>query len=216
MKFWITLLFQPILIFLTRLITSYKELNGTDNPLERYLPTISAFESLLSNTLFSGSTRSFLPSILFNKSKSDRISFELLKCIKQKNRICFSGDLWAKEELLIASDSQLLDELTKRFRVPDMETIMKTFNLLLTVKNANSHELIAELLWRSYFDLIWARYPDDFDENITEVDELKASALVLNDKVKIAARTKLTYEAAARYVFNLERNWNLPHLIAYV
>ena len=76
-KFWVYLMFRPIYTCLTKLIKSYEELGSEDNPLRRFLPTVSAIESLLTTKLFSGKTYSYLPNFLYAKPKSNKPSFEL-------------------------------------------------------------------------------------------------------------------------------------------
>lgn len=223
-KFWISLLFQPIITSLSKLLYCYNDLGTSENPLEKYLPTISAFESLLTSSLFSGNTWSFLPSYLYGKSKADRMSFELLKSIKERNRVDFSGELWVKDDLLIASDAKLLDELVKKFRIPNMDRVIETFNLLINIRNTRNMKEIAILLWNSYFRSLWDKIPEDFTDGVSGNARLKESVLILTDDVKMAKK-ELTVETAARHVFSVERLenskaknsdvWSFPHLLAY-
>lgn len=223
-KFWISLLFQPIINSLSKVLYSYNQLGTSENPLEKYLPTISAFNSLLTSSLFSGNTWSFLPSYLYGKSKVDRVSFELLKSIKERNRIDFSGELWIKDELLIAGDSKLLDELIKKFRIPDMDRVIETFNLLINIRNTKTDKQIAILLWNAYFKVLWQKSPADFHEGIRGNERLKEATLILTEEVKLAKKS-LPYDTAVQHVFSVERLekakgrnsdvWSFPYLLAY-
>jgi hypothetical protein len=54
-----------------------------------HLTTISAFESLLTTTLFSGVTYSFAGSLVWNRSTETVRSLELTKCMRELDRIVF-------------------------------------------------------------------------------------------------------------------------------
>ena len=224
-RFWVYLMFRPILMCLTRLIKQYKELGTEKNPLMRVLPTVSAFESLLTSSFFSGNTYSYLPNFLYAKPKNERHSFELLKAIKKNNKISFSGPLWLDDELRIDGDSRLMDELIAKFKRPDMDKVIETFDIIINMKMSYSTEEAASALWQAYFDHIWKRFPQDFREGTDMREKLKLKSLILNDKVKMAVMTKYNSEQAVKYVFDISRYekakerggdvWTLPHLLAY-
>ena len=78
------MLFQPIINSMTKLLHGYSDLGTDENPLEKkYLPTISAFESLLPYFVVVQQEHVELPSFVpLREGKEERMSFELLKSIK--------------------------------------------------------------------------------------------------------------------------------------
>ena len=45
-----------------------------------------------------------------------------------------------------------------------MDKVIETFDLILKIEQTSSNTEKATLLWKSYFDLIWNKYPVDFKD----------------------------------------------------
>ena len=64
LRYWITLLYTPIMNSLSEFIGNLRFNNHADYLLRTHLPTISAFESLIEFTLFGGEFKSFLGHVM--------------------------------------------------------------------------------------------------------------------------------------------------------
>ena len=226
-KFYVDLLYHPILNGFTQLRAAYSGDINVQNPLRAFLPSISAFESLLTASLFSGNTWSFLPNFLYGRATENRPSLELLKAVKNLNRLDFTGTLWLADEEMIVGGADLLDELARRYNYRNMDRLTEVFNLILKVRSSTTLEEIAKLLWKSYFDFLYGSFPDDFVPGVTEAEYGRLSTLNQGPTVIVAQQRRniLNFPAATQLVFRIERLndsermnymvWVLPHLIAY-
>jgi len=75
-----------------------------------------------------------------------------------------------------------------------MDRVIQTFNLLNNIMNADSHREKTALLWKSYFEMIWSRYPEDFDPLLAPASQL----LLLRCKT-----TRSTLRSSSRFVEDL-------------
>ena len=97
---------------------------------------------------------------------------------KTLNRVNFNGELWTREELLINADTKLLDEIIRKF--PNMDRVIETFNLLINIRNTRTTNEIASLLWRTYFNSLWSKYPVDSATDVEGDNRFKNTVLGLS------------------------------------
>lgn len=218
--FWVSALSQPIFNALTELKMNW--IGREDNILEKYLPTISVFESLLMNSLFSGSTYSYTPAILWIINRTDNMtSMDLMGPIHFLNRLRFAGEAWNSAKFLINGSYELLMDIAARYKIKSAELVSKTFKLLKNIQAKDISEQ-AGMIWNAYFDHLWSgdRKKDFQFNNVSSNDKFKISSLVatvLNAPTEIDAAIKEMFDMDRYSRSKKERMsvWQLPHILAY-
>ena len=167
-KFYVDLLYRPIGYLMNLLHAAYGTTQQQVNPIQAFLPTISAFESLLTASMFSGNTWSFIPRFLYGRATENRLSLELLKAIKTLNRLDFSGELWLVEEEMINGTAEMMNDLILRFRIANIDRAVESFALIMKINSYRRAEDVAKTLWMSYFDFLYRIFPDDVLPNVPE------------------------------------------------
>ena len=226
MKFWTKFLTQPINNTMSKLVIFCGEKSFSDEKLfNSYLTNISAFESILTETFVNGTTRSSIPEILWKSSTSKtgngKASLNLMKGIKELNRLNFKGTSWSDVEREICGTSQLLTQIETSRKFRFCKHLSLTFKLIQELKLAINYDEKANLLWDSYFNYLWSIKPDDFYKETDANDRMKLGHL----KAKLRVRVTFDHKQAVENVFNLERldsaknvnstTWNTPFLVAY-
>jgi hypothetical protein len=220
LRYWIAFLTQPIMDALSHISATLIQ-NDSSNSLINYIPTISAFESLLVNTLFSGSRYSFVSNIIWNnrRQNSDFESFELSKSIKTKNRFDFNGTSWLRESNLIQGSEDLLDQIIKKNNIKNGEQISKCYTLLYKLRGEKEYSVKADLLWQSYLNHLWTYYKDDFNHDIEDGFKYSCQFVKISENVRWAPG-EMSIEVAIAQIFDIVKQtdssiWSLPFLVAY-
>lgn len=222
--FWIEFLSNPIINALIH-VSSAAILETIESlkvdPLEDFIPTISAFESLIVHTLFSGRTNSYISNILWNKGIN---SFELMQCINSKNRIDFDKSGWLKSRRKLKSSSNLLDQIVSKLRIKSGNAVVNCYKLIFKIqsleRNPYNIRLIAIELWASYFKYLREKAPLDFKQIEKDKSIGNSKYLLISDKVRLS-KGETEYKHAVASVFNLNYYnlgisvWTVPYLMAY-
>lgn len=210
LKFQVALLSEPIFNCLTKIRVSDSEAMPTID-FKDALSTISAFESLLQNTLFAGSTRSYMYDVLW--SKSNPSSFDLCRKINVLNRLDFTGERWVAENLVAGGSMGEMRKLIEKHKLKNGADSVATFKAFVRLREANSWEERANILWSEYHDYIVNKHPEDF-----VIDEKGYS----RPKEYLTTSSEYNAAHAASLVFNSGRIdgkssvWRTPYLVAYV
>jgi len=190
------------------------------DPLISPLITLSAFESLLTFTLFGGTTHSYLNKMLWsNKAAESFEPLRLLTSLKEKNRLTFSGTSWDEEMMLIRASNLLLASMIEKYSIKEGLKTFECHRLLIKVQGAKGIQEKADILWGSYFNVLWKSAHDDFFKRSFSTDDLKLSH-VKNSQYIIFPKDKLlTPTKAVEMIFNVEKlkypAWKLPFLVVY-
>jgi len=170
--------------------------NGNYESFEQAIVTLSAFESLLSSTLFSGRTYSYASDLIWKKPRSDDIqSTQLLKAFNKFNRIVIPERFWVSDELILRSFQfeDLIEKISGLKRV-SMENQFKLVRVFMNPESSKNDE--AKAIWMSYFSIL------------TDVDfsgsgnRWKADALTSNRRIVYG----ISYlESVIESIFNIER-----------
>ena len=163
--FYTTMLSDPILTLLCHLSAiieagNLNEINGT-------LASLSAFETLLTYTLFSGRTNSYVRELIWSQGAENRqTSLQLMKSIFKYNHPVFPSNLFnTTSKQFTARPETLFSEMFKRFKT-SIEVSIKTLEILIALRSHTvSDEKKAIILWKSYFSELPV---DDFREPILD------------------------------------------------
>ena len=220
---WTILLTKPISKSLTQIHGIVSGNQPSCNCLVKFTPTLSVFESLIFETLFCGSTRSYLNEILWsNSSKNDNFeSMRLKQSIETFNRLNFSGSSWVNDHLLIQGDERLLQHILSKYKLKNGIITSTIYNLQLQLNNEKDLSIVARALWESYFDLLWERASEDF-EFVNEAEMFSIENLKISEKIVYRADS-LTYSDATHKVFDPELflksrkgQYKVPYIISYI
>ena len=209
---YLTMLFDPILINLARINTDL-----SSRQLESFkdiITTISAFESLLTFTLFCGTTHSYVRKLVWATGPTAHPDcLRLGHQIRNLNHLALSSVIWNPQEVKLShGTNEILEEMMSKISgrgAIDMEPL----KLMLTIMDDSiaPYEK-AVILWKSYFNEIPS---DDF----TEPDALRWKSESLNPSVARFTATPVTMREATAKVFNTanlaSQAWSRPYLRAF-
>ena len=206
LKFCVLMLAKPIEQFLNCLIGNFSIEKNQNLIVENILPTISAFESLLTYTLFSGLTYSFMQKIVW--SKGSKVSDDLKPLILKQsmeafNRLNFTGHYWKQGQKLINASNLLLKDLVQSQKIRNRDVLLESFNLFSKINEAQNIQQVSKIIWNSYFELLWNTYPNDFDFTACPNDKYSLLNVKLSQTVKIVKARKPFHWA-------VESNFNIP------
>ena len=220
LRYWITLLYTPIMNSLSEFIGKLRFNNHADHLLRTHLPTISAFESLIEFTLFGGEFKSFLGHVMWSATRNENESLRLKKSILKYNRLNFEGACWNNGLKVVQGSDDLLDHLMSKWRVKKSTHVRESYQLLSQLSMNPCVKSKAKLLWDSYFKHLWTQFEKDFDfvdENSYSISNIKTSRSVFIKNEFIG------YEDGVGRIFSAEKLegkpgtncWNLPFLLCY-
>lgn len=218
---YVKLLSQPLVDALCTVATNWNDETDRD-VLVSCIPTIAAFGSLLENTLFSGSDKTYVPKILFNVPTDTNSSLDLKRNMQSHSRLVFNGDRWNSENRLIEGSHKLLMEICRKYKIPDYERICKTFRILNALRKCRNTKEKAMILWMAYFQHLWEKRAADFNFFGVEGDAGKLKTECVRSRFK---QVGIDFERAVSMVFNVNRLelcmaenlsvWMLPHMLGY-
>lgn len=206
----IQMLCAPISSSLALAATQFKE--GNYDLFEQSVVTISAFESLLCSTFFTGMPYSYASSIIWKKSNGPNLmSIELMKAIKTYNRIVIPESFWL--ERCLAIRSLQFSDIIQKIATIERFGLMANFNLVRILINPSNNPLDEAIaIWKSYFDCL---NDNDFTDGI---DRWKCSSVIDERKFTI---NKLQIQDCIEKIFNVERllihqtKWKRFFLLAF-
>lgn len=222
-RFWLIFLFTPIFDCLSHINGELQFNHAAMSLLERYVPTISVFESLLEHTLFGGSFKSYLSkSVWSNKRTEEFNSLMLEDTIRKLNRLNFSGSAWDSEFKLISGSNDLFELFLQKYKFKKANFVRESYQLMARLDTESKMSVKAHLLWESYFGYLWNKFPNDFNLgknnfNIYSIENVNFSKSVF------ALRDAIGQPEACARIFDLKKLdnqkgalcWNLPYLVCY-
>ena len=133
LKFYVLMLAKPIEQCLNCLIGNFSIEKNQNFIVDNILPAISAFESLLTYTLFSGLTYSFIQKIVW--SKGSKVSDDLKPLILKQsmeafNRLNFTGHYWKQGQKLINASNSLLKDLVQSQKIRNRDVLLVSIYLV--------------------------------------------------------------------------------------
>lgn len=190
------------------------------DPLISPLITLSAFESMLCFTLFSGATNSYMNKMLWSNRSAEAFEpLRLLKSMLSKNRIMFTGSSWDDEMMLIRSSNQLLASIVEKYKIKEGASTFECHRLFIKVHNASTIQEKVDILWESYFNVLWKSAPEDFYQRQYSMEDLKMSHVRVSRNVIFPRDKLLTSTKAVDMIFNVEKlkypAWRLPFLVVF-
>lgn len=206
----IQMLCAPIESCLALATTQFKE--GNYNLFEQSVVTISAFESLLCSTFFSGMPYSHASAIIWKKSNGpDLRSIELMKSIINYNRIVIPDSFWL--ERCLAIKSLQFSEIIQKIATIERFGLMSNFNLVRILTDPLNNPLDEAIaIWKSYFDCL---SENDF---IAGIDRWKCVSIIDTRKFTY---NRLNIIDCIEKIFNIERlsapqsKWKRIFLLAF-
>lgn len=224
LKHWVVLLYSPIMNCLALFNCELRFNYYANTLLQKHMPTISAFESLIVCTLFGGEFKSFLGKTVWSNKRIEEEfqSLHLKQSMLKYNRLNFSGSGWSQELKLIQGSTELLDFLLSKYKIKKSIYVRESYQLLSMLGEQSCIKAKAKLLWDSYFNHLFKKFAAEFDSsrnpaNIYSLDIIKTSRTVHVQNVFI------TFAEAIQKIFDLNKLdnkqgpqcWNLPYLICY-
>ena len=211
-NFYISLLIDPIVFNLAILNNDIKRREF--NELNNVITTVSAFESLLSFTLFCGTTHSYVRRLMWATGpNAHNDSFQLMKSIKTFNHPVFSTSLWNGERLRITnSNNEIIEEMMNK--IGGRSNInLEPIKLMLNMMRDHISPLEkANMLWASYFKELPESDFTDPDLPRWQFNSLKSEG------IRFMANPISTREAAIK-IFDLNNldfdPWKKPYLRAF-
>ena len=203
-KFWIAFLKQPLLNAMYQLYTSMTRTANSESPFETYFPTISSFESLLVETLFTGTKLGETAKVIWaqgKKCRSEGKSLNLMKRIKELNRLDFKGEAWASDKMEIRGEIDIVKNFFKKKPRCDDYYYTTTARLFYQLRDITDVKEKAKILWNSYFNHLHTKYPEFFiPNNIFNLQE-SCKLTSLHNVVRYS-KYSYTLAEATRETFN--------------
>lgn len=161
-NFYISLLIDPIVFNLALLNEDIKKREL--NELHNVITTVSAFESLLTFTLFCGTTHSYVRKLIWATGPSAHMeSFKLMKSIKNYNHPVFSTSLWNASKLrIVNANNEIVEEMMTKIGGRSHINLEPITLMIAMMSDSNSPIEKAIILWNSYFKELPA---DDFQDS---------------------------------------------------
>lgn len=211
-SFWVHILSQPITAKLSELCSRIEDMDIEKIP--GIISVISAFESLLTYSFFSGSTLSYARELIWaNGAAASTKSFKLGESIKKLNRPYFNPLNWDFDNLNF--DSEEVEYFEKTLvRLGSSNKGIDTLKLFLLVKNCNVSDVVkAKELWKAYFNEI----PES---DFVSKDCLKWKISSLNSEPPAKfSNNRLSIEDSIEKIFNRTMigrgQWNRGYLKAF-
>ena len=224
-RFSLILLYTPIFGCLSHINGELQFNTAAHDLLEKYIPTLSVFESLLENTLFGGSFKSHLTKAVWTNQKAgeDLKSLKMEKTIMTYHRLNFIGSQWNNDFKLLIGSNKLFEILYEKFKVKRPSNVRESYQLLIRIESEPNINIKAQLLWKSYFSHLFSRYKKDFklvinENNIYSLENLRISNSVFTLKNHIG------FLEAFNRIFDTDKldnfkggrtGWKIPYLICY-
>lgn len=209
---YLLMLFDPIIFNLGKLNNDLK--SRDTKSFNSIITTITAFESLLYFTLFSGTTHSYVRKLIWATGQNaHRESFKLMDSLKSLNHPVFSSSLWDIGNLRIVNmDNEIMEDMMLGLGGKSKLNV-EAIKLMLAVMNEGMSPLeLAIMLWTSYYNEIPST---DFGEP----DLPRWKLISLNDRtIRFTAYTITVKEAALKIFDTRNLNsiaWKKPYLRAY-
>ena len=221
LKHWIILLYTPIMDCLSHFNGELRFNYSSNTLLKKYIPTISAFESLIEATLFGGNLYSFLDKTIWSDRASGVESLKLKQSIIKYNRLNFAGACWNRDLKLIQGSTELLEFFLAKYKIKT-ESYRESYQLLHQIGQDPCLKARAKLLWNSYFQHIWSKFPNDIkfpDNNIIDysINKIKPSRKVFiqNDSISFSDAFNRIFDLSKLDNKTGPNSWNVPFLVCY-
>lgn len=207
--FYVNMLSEPIFRSLLKII------GGTNlgmNEVMKNLGTIVLFESLLSFTLFNGSTFNMARELAWSSENVN--SFNLMKYIFTLNRPFFERSKWNLDLYCISEDNvQLFKSLLSRISKGDVNLISHSFEMYFVLRNEKKTDNEkAEALWKAYYaslpltDLLNARTLFPWrKENLSSNIRFRERHITINEAIEKLFDPKMLIHCP----------WQKPYLMGF-
>lgn len=165
MKYWVNLLYTPIMDCLAHLNGELQFNYHGHILLQKHLPIINGFESLIEFSLFGGEFKSFLGKALWSNRfvEEEFQSLHLKQSIEKYNRLNFSGSGWNQDLKLILGSTDLFEFLFSKYKVKRSTYVRESYQLLSLLGEQPCVKGKAKLLWESYFNHLFKKFANDFE-----------------------------------------------------
>jgi len=221
LKYWIVLLYTPITNSLAHFNGELRFNHSAYALLKTYIPTISAFESLIESTLFGGNFFSFLGKTVWSNRASEEESLKLRDSIIKFNRLNFAGASWNPDLKLIQGSEDLLDYFLSKYRINTAAYVRDSYQILYEIGQEQCYKVKAKILWDSYFKHIWTRYQNDFKFSSSDSFDYSIERINASTRVFIN-RDFISFSDAFSLIFAIDKLdrkigncWKVPYLLCY-
>lgn len=128
--------------------------SGSYDSFESCLSTISAFESLLCSSLFTGRTYSYTPELIWKKSVNKDDSVELMNRIRKLNHIQIPSTFWnSNNDLLL--NSLNFPNIIKRISNFERSDLRAHFDLVKVLSHGKGTKIEEAIcIWKVYFNCL--------------------------------------------------------------
>lgn len=227
LKFWIEFLKKPLVNAMAKMLTSILRKGSSEFPFETYFPTISAFESFMIETLFSGSTKAETAKIIWRigkKNQLDQKSLQMMKKIKELNRLDFRGEAWSTDKMEISGETDIVKKFLVNRSFTNEVYFSTTCDLLIKLNAVTEMDEKAKLLWDSYFQYLKLKSPKSFQdnasknlENICKLQSLRQEARYSMHRFTLADATRniFDYETIASRIHKKSSPYHTAYMVAY-
>jgi hypothetical protein len=202
-KFYVHALKKQFIENLLWIMMEFERRNVNHEEIFERVATISILESLITSTLFSGLTYSFVSELVWNKSNNERRSLELMKFIKSNNRLVFDELFFIGRSFKVSAPSHIMEIIFKKinrnqvFQFPPIDLILQFYRTSDNQEKANT-------LFKIYFAEL---NPNAFLDNGFPRWKL---ASLNTDVITGFNNDKLQFRGAMRAVFNFEKLVRYP------
>lgn len=211
-SFYVELLMDPIVLNLALLNQDF--LNMNLNHVTDIVTTVSAFESLLTFTMFSGTTHSYVRRLVWASGpRTAGTSLKLMHSIKTLNHPVFEGSMWNLDKLRILNRSnEIVEDMYKKLS-SRAKVDFEPLRLIFLMGNDDISPIEkANYLWLSYFHEL-----PESDYKERGLSRWKLDSLKEVD-IRFISHPISLKEAVSK-VFNISclafECWRKPYLLAF-
>ena len=151
-KFYIELLIVPIRSNFAGILREIGLGTVNNHFIMERIASISLLESLLTATLFSGTTFGFASELVWNKSNITRQSLELMKFIRSHNRPVFQENIFRNSEFIVAGNGELLELIFRKITRSNCFNFPPINNIVMFNDSNSTAAEKAIQLWKIYFN----------------------------------------------------------------
>ena len=149
-KFYINSLKQLFMENLLQILTNFERRTINNIEIMKRVTSISLLESLITTTLFSGLTYSFVSELVWNRSNNERQSLELMKFIRSHNRLVFQAEFFQNNLFRIAAPEEILGLIFQKINRNSVFNFAPV-QMIINFNDSRAYEEKADLLWKIYF-----------------------------------------------------------------
>ena len=149
-KYYIYSLKQLLMENLLQILANFERRTINNIEIMKRVTSISLLESLITTTLFSGLTYSFVSELVWNRSNNERNSLELMKFIRSHNRLIFQAEFFQNSLFRIAAPEDILGLIFQKINRNSVFNFAPV-QMIINFNDSRAYEEKADLLWKIYF-----------------------------------------------------------------